>query len=423
MKKALSSLRRALSGFTANEYAVFLVVASGFIHIFIQAALIALLPVYALATRQAKLCLPKKKYGYLFLLFAVIALLTTFVHAADAYWEGFHFPTVDSAGTPVRTVVVSSLYLKGLAVLIVGLFFDLHFFSNVMTRKASLAAMKLAAGMSGAAFFVSLIQRLTESWVSPERAGRVASVFSNENYYGTVVEFMLIITAYLFFRAKTAKGKILCGAIFAMNAAGLFFSGCRTAFVCSAAALLIFFLIYDKRIFFALLGAGIFAGTIWIVTHFYFLTPYAPLFVSDDASHDIQYRLGIWKTAWDAFCDHFLFGRGFYSYSSAWMNYNGGNYFAIHAHNLYLDTLANFGIAGFLSLFGYFGFALTDLFSGLIRRRQKAETALCLGVLAAVLLHGLTDVTLIWTQTAAIPALILLCPNAYLPEDETKETA
>ena len=416
MKKALSSLRRALSGFTANEYAVFLVVASGFIHIFIQAALIALLPVYALATRQAKLCLPKKKYGYLFLLFAVIALITTFVHAADAYWEGFHFPTVDSAGTPVHTVVVSSLYLKGLAVLIVGLFFDLHFFSNVMTRKASLAAMKLAAGMSGAACFVSLIQRLTESWVSPERAGRVASVFSNENYYGTVVEFMLIITAYLFFRAKTAKGKALCAVLFAMNAAGIAFSGCRTALVCSAAGILLFFLVYDRRVFFVLAGVGALAGAILAIK----TDLVARLFEQAD---DLEYRLGIWKTAWDAFRDHFLFGRGFYSYSSAWMDYNGGAYFAIHAHNLYLDTLTNFGVTGFLSLFGYFGFALTDLFSGLIRRRRKAETALCIGVLAAVLIHGLTDVTLVWTQTAAIPALILLCPGSYEPVDETKETA
>ena len=40
----------------------------------LAAALIALLPVYALATRQAKLCLPKKKYGYLFLLFALTIL-------------------------------------------------------------------------------------------------------------------------------------------------------------------------------------------------------------------------------------------------------------------------------------------------------------------------------------------------------------
>lgn len=416
MKQFFRACGKTLSSFSPNEYAVLLVVLTGFIHIYAQAAAIILLPFYALITGQIRLCLPKKKYGYLFLLFAVIALVCTFVFAQDIHLDEFHKPIYNAADSSVQNVNISAVYLKGLSVLIVGLFFDLHFFTNVMTKKCTLAAMKLSAWMSVPVFAVALVQTLTHNWTTPDRAGRVPSVFSNENYYGTVLEFLILIVVFLFLREKSKKKKIAYAALFVLNAAGLYFSGCRTAVVCVGAGLLIFLTLYRGKYF------PIYAGVLLLcAATLYFIYP--SIYVRTyDFGHDLDYRFGIWKTALEEFSHHVFYGGGFYSYNSVWMHYNNGAYFSIHAHNLYLDTLLNFGVVGFLSLFGFFGFTLTDLFRNQVKNHYKVELALCAGILVTVLLHGLTDVTLIWTQTASLPALILLCPDVYAEPNAEKET-
>ena len=408
MKKITELFKR----YTANEYVLFLVTATAFIHIYVNAAVIVLLPFYALFTGQFKKCLPKKKPGYLFLLFALIALVLTFLYSKNIYAEAFHLPSVNASDSMLWQVQISSFYMKGLSVLIVGLFFGLHFFSNTMTKRAWYANLKLASALSLTSFAAAVIQMIKNEWVSVDRPGRVASVFSNENYYATVMEFVFLIGLFFFTTQKNRKRRLFYALVMASSLAGVFFSGCRTALFCIFAGSVLYFFFTEKKIFWCLLSLAFLGAGAFLI---YDLTHSHALFTL--LTNGIQYRLSIWKTSWAAFTDQ-IWGRGFYSYGYTHPAYGGA--FAIHAHNLYLDLLLNFGVAGFLCLIGFFLFSAKELFSSLKKSRLKPETGFCAACLLCVILHGLTDVTLIWTQTAVFPALILLCPSAFEAKEVEK---
>ena len=57
----------------------------------------------------------------------------------------------------------------------------------------------------------------------------------------------------------------------------------------------------------------------------------------------------MWSTALKGIADHALFGMGPSAYQLVWPAYSG--YPTFHAHNLFLDTLLNFGVVGGCAIF------------------------------------------------------------------------
>lgn len=92
------------------------------------------------------------------------------------------------------------------------------------------------------------------------------------------------------------------------------------------------------------------------------------------------------------------------AYQLVWPVYNG--YPTFHAHNLFLDTLLNFGVVGGCAIFFY---VLTQL-KMLMKRFQtnvcKNRNILVLVMFSAVLIHGCTDVTIFWIQTGMLFLLV-----------------
>lgn len=393
-------IRKKLAELAGNEWVLLLLFLSAFVSVFALAALLVLLPLYALFTKQGKKLLPKDPAEALIFVFAVLALLSTFLFARNSTGTSFNIP---------------AWMLKTLSLLIVILAFDITFALHIFTGRALDLGLKLSVVFSYFALALALLQKVMGWDADPSRPGRVASTFLNENYYGTFLEFAILIAMYLFLKEKNGNMRWLYLCSIPVNLLGLWLCQCRTSFLVVAISLLLFFCWIDKKVFFALVALGV-AGIIVIL--------WKPTLLPrlDSLGENLSYRTGIWKTAWRAFRDCPWIGRGYYAYSGIWWEYREADlaFEVIHAHNLYLETLLNFGVIGFLSLFGFMGWKSGKSLLILHRVGARREFALVLAVLCAVLIHGLTDITVFWPQTGLFAVILLAGMPAYFQTEQEK---
>lgn len=229
---------------------------------------------------------------------------------------------------------------------------------------------------------------------------RINSTFENPNYYANICEFMLIVCVYVFFQIPRARWLAILG--FAANLFGLFITGCRSAWPAALTGLLILLLgLHKKKLFTLLLGATLLAGAAML-----FVPKLIPRL--GDFWRQFDERRSIWGTAWASFLKRPLFGEGAYTY----MRVSTGFVHKPHAHNLFLDTIVNYGIVGTAAISGY----LVPHFIGILRNfRRRPIDALKLGIILATFVHGMTDVTSIAMQTGLL--FVILC-SLGLPTEE-----
>jgi len=397
VKKRWIQFISALFSLSKNEYLILLLIFSAFISVYFLAGLMIVLPLYILVTKQGKLALPKEKSSYLILIFAGSAMLSTFLRAEDADVNGF---------------ILKADLLKLLSIGIVILCFDIFFFVNIMTKRAFHLSLKLSAIMSIFCLIVGLIQNHLDIYASPLRPGRHASVFMNENYYGTVIEFIVLITLFLLFRETNRKKQLFYGFVLLCNLIGLWLCECRTAYIVIACSVFLFFFVYKRKTSLVVLFITcIVSVLLYLYPHF------LPRF--ETATEYLDFRLGIWNAAIKCIFDHPLLGCGYFSYSNIWKEYSNVQYFALHAHNLYIEVLLNFGVIG---TFFLAAFSIKKALSS-IQNCIKSKDRLCLALVAsaitAVVVHGLADTTLFWPQTGIFPVLLISIPHLY---DTTSET-
>ncbi|NLG92562.1 MAG: O-antigen ligase family protein [Clostridiales bacterium] len=111
-------------------------------------------------------------------------------------------------------------------------------------------------------------------------------------------------------------------------------------------------------------------------------------------------RLSIWTTALRGITRHPFFGTGALSYQMICEQLGG--YKTYHCHNLLLDTLLNFGFVGFGAIGIY---CLAQLKLLLLRFKNNIGinmNILFTAALVSTAVHGMTDVTILWIQTALL---------------------
>ena len=137
----------------------------------------------------------------------------------------------------------------------------------------------------------------------------------------------------------------------------------------------------------------------------------------DSISSYFDFRTGIWECALRSFADSPLFGKGYYSYSFIWVDYFKEQYYpALHAHNLYIELLINFGIIGTLPLVGYCISKSVSCIKNSIQSKDRLYLALIISVICALLVHGLVDTTILWPQTGFFAVYVLASPKVFLKE-------
>ena len=208
---ALSDLKRKVHQGSGDEWVVLGLAASAFLSIYVTAAAMLFAVIYLIKEKRLKdvmFTLPGIKYLW--------ALCTLGVIVALAY------------GNDVGALVA----------LLLGVIFLIGAFArSVMTRILFDRIVRASCAASLVSFAVAFMQYMTfESDQS-----RIYSVFFNANYYATVIEIIVLFAVYQLFRAVNWKQRGFYAVVIALNATGLYFSGCRTAMlaICAAVSLML----------------------------------------------------------------------------------------------------------------------------------------------------------------------------------------
>lgn len=119
-----------------------------------------------------------------------------------------------------------------------------------------------------------------------------------------------------------------------------------------------------------------------------------------------EFRISIWNLSMRSIPEAPVFGRGFLSYRLISHRVPGA-YLSEHAHNLVLEPLLSFGVVGTALFLLYFIPYYRTVLRCKNRIHKSHITALILSLTAATLIHGTTDMTMLWLQTGLFFMLIL----------------
>ena len=266
------------------------------------------------------------------------------------------------------------------------------FLSRFMTRELFETGISLCCWLSVVCFGVALFQLYTYT----KSGYRSPSTFMNANYYAMVIEFVVTMCLYKILSAgKGNTGHILWYCfIILVNIAGLYISGSRTGLVVTLSVLLLMFLLYKR---YSLFWIALAAITVYVIVGL----RYADIIPRDySIDNDFGTRLSIWITALKGISIHPLFGGGGNAYTMIYAAFNGHE--AVHAHNLILDILLNYGIVGFVLVFACFAAMFKFMRKGAAGTFDSQIRHVVYTALWCVLVHGLTDVTIFWIQTSII---------------------
>lgn len=300
-------------------------------------------------------------------------------------------------------LIIPFLYKNWLGLLvgigmIMAMIFGL-FMRSVMTKELYERVLHLICIMSLTSAGYAIVEKLLNSLLDSRHSHRIASVFSHPNYFGTIVGTVIIICAY---KILTNQGhKLFYILVGLVNTISIYL--CKSMFVWMevfiGVTVLLFMLKYYRLLFLWLTTAV--AGGIAI---FILKLPIIPRL--SDMNVTISLREQIWALAVRQIKANPLFGHGFMSFSYVY-NSSIQNNRIPHAHSIYLDMLMNFGIVGSMLFLWFLCKYYLSLFYTRIKEKNTMITSLILAVSVAALVHGATDMTLLWIQTFPLFLIIV----------------
>lgn len=227
--------------------------------------------------------------------------------------------------------------------------------NNVKTKSQwqSLVAVFALSAFAVAAYGVMqnfFLEQTSQGWVDAEMfediKTRVYSTLDNPNVLGQFLILSIPLTLACMLAAKSGFAKLVYCGMLLTGAACLFFTWSRAAWVGVALAIVIMLVRKDKR-FLAICVAGILIAP--------FILPQSILerltSIGNTNDSSTSYRISVWIASIYMIRDFFLTGVGLGSDAFAHMYRNyalGGASFALHAHNFYLQWIADMGIGGLM---------------------------------------------------------------------------
>lgn len=187
-----------------------------------------------------------------------------------------------------------------------------------------------------------------QSWVDPERfpllRRRMYSTLENPNLFGAYLLMIISILTAFTLRERAVKKRTVFAVILLSFLLCLALTYSRGAWVSLAAIVLGLTLFYDKRF-------GLLFLLVPVVLAFYHgqvVERFLSLFSGEDTSVDLRFAL--WESTMAMIEEHPLLGVGWGAYFLAYPDYNffiqEEGVLIFHAHNMYLNMLAEVGIPG-----------------------------------------------------------------------------
>ena len=181
--------------------------------------------------------------------------------------------------------------------------------------------------------------------VFSRRENRLNSIFFNANYYAMMIEFIIMMIGYKIFGTKNIKKQIYYFVVACINFFLLYMTGCRTALIATAFAMIVFLIINRNYRICALIAFGC------VILGIYFIINPEQFPRIEKLVDNFSVRTKIWQAAIKGIQAHPLFGQGPMTYMMIFKQYAGHN--TQHAHSVYLDPILSFGIVGISVLIPY----------------------------------------------------------------------
>lgn len=258
---------------------------------------------------------------------------------------------------------------------------------RIMTRELFGRLLHIACLCSIACAGVAVGQKIAMWFTNP--FFRPESMFFNANYYGTMAVFMVLVGTYQILNHVRFRWVYLA-TVFA-NLLGLYLCGSMSSLATMVISVMAMLLMFRRKKLVIMGAFLVLAGGILVM-----LVPelYPRL---GDVEDTFGSRVTIWSTALKGIMETPLFGRGPEAYPLAYAQFGG--YATYHCHNLLLDTLLNFGIVGTGLFAAFVVHQARQLYLRYKHYICREQCILIAAVSLAVLVHGVTDVTVFWIQT------------------------
>lgn len=273
------------------------------------------------------------------------------------------------------------------------------FLRSAMTKEIFEKTLTLICAFSLTGAGYAIIEKLIHIIDDGRFNQRISAAFFHPNYFGTVVGTVIIICAYKVLTKQEYQWFYYTVA--AINVISMYL--CKSMFVWVEVfvgiAVLLFVLKRHR-----LLALWFAAAAIGAVLIFVLNLDIIPRL--SDVEVTVRLRRQIWAQSISAIKENPLFGHGFYSYMYLFNN-SYKNQVIPHAHSIYLDSLLNFGLVGTVLFIWYFASCFKKTVIKYVKEKMSMITALIFAVTAAALVHGLTDITLLWVQTLPLFLFIL----------------
>lgn len=266
---------------------------------------------------------------------------------------------------------------------------------TVMTRALFHRMADFMCLMSIPGIVVAIVQKAAMFATSP--GYRPISFYFNANYFGMMIEFTVLLTMYRAYANRRARP--FYAVVVLMNLIGMYLCGSMSGLMGMTCGVLLFLLLKRR---YKICGVFVLVVLLFLIAgnHLPGVLP------RDEVAVDttMTQRLSVWHGALQGIAQQPLLGHGIMAYSM--MNSQFGTYPTFHCHNLYLDTLLNFGVLGA----AVFAIVFATQIVRMIRQVRMGASGnvglLVLMATAVIFIHGFTDVTIIWTQTGMLYLLI-----------------
>ncbi len=272
---------------------------------------------------------------------------------------------------------------------------------SIMTRPLLKRVIRAACVASILCLPVAIVQLA----LSGDPSFRAPATFENPNYYAAILEFVFLVCVNQLMMPGSRGEKLLYSMTLAANLVSLYICNCRSSLMVVMIVTPVLLLIHRRYRWAAVdLVASLAVMLLLKVEPGLFQR-------MEESGHDFLVRQSIWENALKGFLETPLLGRGPLGYIE--LARTQGLTFRVHAHNVALDLLLNYGLMGASLLAVYFSGVGKTLWMLLKTKADNHLCAMALGLVAAVAVHGVTDVTIFSLQVGLLFALLIGCTGVY----------
>lgn len=243
----------------------------------------------------------------------------------------------------------------------------------------------------------------TDGAMFPGLKTRVFSTWQNPNLLGGYFDLMLGLMAGMFLMIKHKMVRIVIAILFCLTAFCLTLTYARGACLSIAVVIFVYSILYNRKVLLALIALAV----ILLLSDATLVDRMTSIFTKMDTSSEM--RLAFWESTIAMILDHPLLGIGWGSYFMVYPNYDyymQENFIKIvHAHNMYLNFMAEIGLFGFVSYMVCFFGVIYKAFKAQVMKLDSLIKAMLLGIglgLSALAINGLTDYVMFNTELSML---------------------